>query len=177
MLSADWNQFLAAFKQKHGEHLHDTVLPAQSYVETFEEMLSDGNLRAESLNQVVSVAEQEEQEKKKAEPQRRMSLHLDGQLSIQTKRRFVTSVPTTPEQLRLKKKGRANCWLMGQMRQPGRHLFSDLHRNTFTDFLDVLLSKKNFLLIENIGTNRVIRPDWSLHGLRARAEEGSPSLG
>ena len=74
-------------------------------------------------------------------------------------------------------KGRANCWLMGQMRQPGRHLFSDLHRNTFTDFLDVLLSKKNFLLIENIGTNRVIRPDWSLHGLRARAEEGSPSLG
>ena len=100
MLSADWNQLLAAFKQKHGQHLHDTVLPAQSFAEAFEEMLSDGNLRAESLNQVVSVAEQEEQEQKKAEPQRHMSLHLDGQLSIQTERRFVSSVPTTPEQLR-----------------------------------------------------------------------------
>ena len=48
MLSADWNQLLAAFKQKYGEHLHDTVLPAQSYFEAFEEKLSDGNLRAES---------------------------------------------------------------------------------------------------------------------------------
>ena len=51
---------------------------------------------------------------------------------------------------------------MGQIRQPGRHLFSDLDRNTFADFLDVLLSEKNFLLIRNIGSNRVIRPDWSL---------------
>ena len=159
MLSA---QLLAAFKQKYGEHLHDTVLPAQSYFEVFEEKLSDGNLRAESPNQVVSVAEQEEQESKKAEPQRHMSLHLDGQLSIQTKRRFVSASPATPEQLRLKYKVLAHCWLMGQMRQPGRHLFSDLDRNTFADFLDVLLSEKNFLLIKNVGPNRVIRPDWSL---------------
>ena len=103
-----------------------------------------------------------------------MSLHLDGQLSIQTKRRFVSSAPTTPEQLRLKYKVLANCWLMGQMRQPGRHLFSDLDRNTFADFLDVLLSEKNFSLIQNIGANRVIRPDWSLcmgyeHELRKEA--------
>ena len=51
---------------------------------------------------------------------------------------------------------------MGQLRQPSRHLFSDLDRNTFADFLDVLLSNKNFLLIKNIGTTRIIRPDWSL---------------
>ena len=184
MLTPDWNQLIAAFKQKYGEHLHDTVLPAQSYFEAFEEKLSDGNLRAESLTQVVSVAEQEEQESKKAEPQRHMSLHLDGQLSIQTKRRFTSSAPTTPEQLRVKYKVLANCWLMGQMRQPGRHLFSDLDRNTFADFLDVLLSEKNFLLIKNIGANRVIRPDWSLcmgyeHELRKEAlrlarEKGFP---
>ena len=82
MLSAGWNQLRTAFKQKHGEHLHDTVLPAQSCFEAFEEKLSDGNLWAESLNHVVSVAEEEEQEYKKPEPQRHMSLHLDGQLSI-----------------------------------------------------------------------------------------------
>ena len=99
---------------KSTENIYTTVLPAQSDFEAFEEKLSDGNLRAESPNQVVSVAEQEEQESKKAEPQRHMSLHLDGQLSIQTKRRFVSTSPATPEQLRLKYKVLANCWLMGR---------------------------------------------------------------
>lgn len=162
MLAPDWISLTAAFKQKYGEHLHDTVLPAQSYFEAFEEKLSDGHLKAETLAQVVSVAEQDEQESRKAEPQRHMSLHLDGQLTIQTKKRFMSSTPSNPEELRLKYKVLSNCWLMGQLRQPGRHLFSDLDRNTFADFLDVLLSEKNFLLIKAIGTTRVIRPDWSL---------------
>ena len=162
MLAPDWISLLAAFKQKYGEHLHDTVLPAQSYFESFEEKLSDGHLKAETLAHIVSVAEQDEQESKKAEPQRHMSLHLDGQLTIQTKRRFMSNMPSNPEELRLKYKVLSNCWLMGQLRQPGRHLFSDLDRNTFADFLDVLLSEKNFLLIKNIGTTRIIRPDWSL---------------
>ena len=162
MLAPDWISLLAAFKLKYGEHLHDTVLPAQSYFESFEEKLSDGHLKAETLAQIVSVAEQDEQESKKAEPQRHMSLHLDGQLTIQTKRRFMSNMPSNPEELWLKYKVLSNCWLMGQLRQPGRHLFSDLDRNTFADFLDVLLSEKNFLLIKNIGTTRIIRPDWSL---------------
>ena len=84
MLAPDWISLLAAFKQKYGEHLHDTVLPGQSYFESFEEKLSDGHLK-----------EQDEQESRKAEPQRHMSLHLDGQLTIQTKRRFMSSMPFT----------------------------------------------------------------------------------
>ena len=40
MLAPDWISLLAAFKQKYGEHLHDTVLPAQSYFESFEERSS-----------------------------------------------------------------------------------------------------------------------------------------
>ena len=138
MLAPDWISLLAAFKQKYGEHLHDTVLPAQSYFESFEEKLSDGHLKAETLAQIVSVAKQDEQESRKAEPQRHLSLHLDGQLTIQTKRRFMPSMPSNPEELRLKYKVLSSCWLLGQLRQPGRHLFSDLDGNTFADFLDVL---------------------------------------
>ena len=54
-------------------------------------------------------------------------------------------MPSNPEELRLKYKVLSNYWLMGQLRQPGRHLFSDLDINTFADFLDVLLSEKNFV--------------------------------
>ena len=152
MLAPGWISLLAAFKQKYEEHLHDTVLPAQSYFESFEEKLSDGHLKAETLAQNKSPKRENHS----------VSLHLDGQLTIQTKRRFMSNMPSNPEELRLKYKVLSNCWLMGQLRQPGRHLFSDLDRNTFADFLDVLLSEKNFLLIKNIGTTRIIRPDWSL---------------
>ena len=92
-----------------------------------------------------------------------MNLHLDGQLSIQTKRRFVSSSPTTPEQLRLKYKVLANCWLMGQMRQPGRHLFSDLEE----------LRGHQEYRTESRHPPRLV----SLHGLRARIEEECPSAG
>ena len=90
-----------------------------------------------------------------------MSLHLDGQLTIQTKRRFSSTMPSNPDELRVKCKIMTNCWLLAQMRQPGRHLYADFTRMTFVDFLDELLSERNFLLDKTIGENRVVRLDWS----------------
>ena len=145
MLGADWEALMVTFKNKFGTHLHDTLLPAQSYFEGFEERLASGQLRAEPLTQVISAREQEDQESAKPEAQRHMSLHLDGQLTIQTKRRFLSSMPCNPEELRQKYKVMTHCWLLAQMRQPGRHLYSDLTRTTFIDFLDELLSERNFL--------------------------------
>ena len=162
MLGADWEALLVTFKNKFGTHLHDTLLPAQSYFEGFEERLASGQLRAEPLTQVISAREQEDQESAKPQAQRHMSLHLDGQLTIQTKRRFLTSMPSNPEELRQKYKVMTHCWPLAQMRQPGRHLYSDLTRMTFIDFLDELLSERNFLMDKTIGENRVVRPDWSL---------------
>ena len=86
MVCADWEALMLTFKDKFGAHLHVTVLPAQSYFEGFEERLANGQLRAQLITQVVSVREQEDQESKKPDAQRHMSLHLDGQLTIQTKR-------------------------------------------------------------------------------------------
>ena len=94
--------------------------------------------------------------------QRHMCLHLDGQLTTQTKRRFLSSMPDNAEELRVKYKIMTHCWLLAQMRQPGRHLYSDFTRMTFIDFLDELLSERNFLVDKTIGDHRVVRKDWSL---------------
>ena len=137
-------------------------MPSQSYFEGFEERLANGQHRAETLCHVVSVREQEEQESKKPDTQRHMSLHLDGQLTIQTKCRFLSTMPSNPKEVRVKYKIMTNCWLLAQMRQPGRHLYADFTRMTFVDFLDELLTERNFPMDKTIGKNRVVRPDWSL---------------
>ena len=137
---------MVTFKTKFGTQLHGTALLAQSYFEGFEERLVSGQLRAEQLTQVVSVREQDEQEAKKPDVQRHVSLLLDGQLTIQTKRRFLSSMPSNPEELRVKFKIMTHCWLLAQMPQPGRHLYSEFTRKTYIDFLDELLSERNFLM-------------------------------
>ena len=69
MLSSDWESLMTTFKSKYGANIHDTLLPSQSYFEGFEERLASGQLRAETLAQIVSVREQEEQESKKPDTQ------------------------------------------------------------------------------------------------------------
>ena len=74
----------------------------------------------------------------------------------------MSSMPTTTEGLRQKYRIMSNCSLLPQMRQPARHLFSDLTVLTFPTFCDELLSDRNFLLEEEIGENKVIKPEWNL---------------
>ena len=73
---------MTTFKAKVGPNIH-THFPSQSYFEGFEERLAGGQLRAETLNQIVSNREQEELESQKPDIQRHRSIHLDGQLTIQ----------------------------------------------------------------------------------------------
>ena len=138
MLHLDWVSLMTKFKKQYGQHWHDDSLTSQSYFELFEERLAEGCLQAETLAHVVSVEEQAEQEAKKPEPARQLGLHLDGALTIQTKRRYMSSMPQTTEEFRLKYKVMSNCWLLAKMRQPGRHLYSDLTEHTFSRFCDEL---------------------------------------
>ena len=46
MLCADWEALMTTFKGKSGAHIHDTLLPSQSYFQGFEERLANGQLRA-----------------------------------------------------------------------------------------------------------------------------------
>ena len=68
MLPEDWTSVVVQFKKKYGTDLPDEELLAQAYYEDFQERLSAGMLRAESLDQVISMAEAEEQERQKTRP-------------------------------------------------------------------------------------------------------------
>ena len=108
MLPEDWTSVVVQFKKKYGSDLQDEDLPAQAYHEDFQERLSAGMLRAESLDQVISLAEAEEQERQKPDPPKQFGIHLDSKLTLQTRRRY-TGAPKNTEELRAKYEDKSNC--------------------------------------------------------------------
>ena len=115
------------FRAKSGEFLQNTLL-SQSYYESFEEKLADGQLSAETLARVLCISEEESQRSLKPEPSRQMGLHLDATLTIQTR-------STTTEDLRDKYTMMSNMWLLAQLRQRGCTPHSDLTPHTLGDIL------------------------------------------
>ena len=161
LLPCDWTSILTEFKNKFGKHIPDDKLPAQSMFENFSERLADGTLKAEPLSHVVSLFEEEQQDAKRPDPTRQYNLQLDSKLTITTKRRHLSSEPTDEKGLRLKYSIMTNLWLLAQMRQPGRSIYADLDRNTFIDFLEVLLDKDNFNFYKEVDGRPMISPSWS----------------
>ena len=160
MLQVDWTTLLDRFKEKYGEHLHDNRLPSQSYYESFEEKLSDGQLTAETLAHVVSLQEELDQKAKHPELSRQLGLHLDSSLTIQTKRRYMSHMPSSTAELRQKYKVMTYTWLLAQVRQPTRPLHSDLAKDTFNDLLGELLSTRSFLLERQVACQQLVAPVW-----------------
>ena len=97
-------------KSKYCANLQEEVLLAEAYFEEFQEKLAAGMLQVEPLDQIISQAEAEEQDRKKPEPPRQYAL------TIQTRRRNSTA-PQNLEDLRAKYEVLSNCWLLGQQTQ------------------------------------------------------------
>ena len=130
--------------------LHEAKLPSQSYYESFEERLHNGVIEGKTLAHVVSLEEEREQMALKAEPPTQMGLHLDSTLTLLTKKRYLSRMPTDLESLRTKYRVMTNLWLLAQLRQLGRQLYADLSKDTFNDFLEELLSTETFLMKRQI---------------------------
>ena len=47
------------------------------------------------------------------------------------------------------------------MRQPGRTIYADFDRNTFIDFLEILLDKDNFNFYKEVDGRPMISPSWT----------------
>ena len=88
-------------------------------------------------------------------------MHLNASLTIQTRRRFTSSLPKNLEDLRQKCDVLSNCWLMGQQRQPGRTLYSDVDSSTFPRILKELLGERNFALRKELEGQPLVAPPWS----------------
>ena len=99
------------FKERFGRNIHASKLPAQSYFEAFQEKLSEGSMAAETLAQVISANEEETQKKNKPEPSRQLGLNLDSTVTIQTRRRYIASMPANFEELRIKYNVMSHIWL------------------------------------------------------------------
>ena len=69
-------------------------------------------------------------------------------------------MPTDSESLRTKYRVMTNLWLLAQLLQPGRQLYTDLTKDTFNDFLEELLSTVNFLY-EKANRRRDAAPIWA----------------
>ena len=160
MLPEDWTSVVVQFKKKYGTDLPDEELPAQACYEDFHERLSAGMLRAESLDQVISMAEAEEQERQKPDPPKQFGIHLDSKLTLQTRRRYTGTAPKNSEELRAKYEVMSNMWLLAQLRQPGRSLFSDLQPTTFSRILRQLLGKEDFGLKKELQGKFLTAPCW-----------------
>ena len=89
----------------------------------------------------MSEEEAQEQREVKADPARQYGMHLEGKLTLQTRRKFTTVQPTNQEQLRAKYTMLQNMWLLARLRQPGRSIFRDLTKSTFDDHLRILLNR------------------------------------
>ena len=110
---------------------------------------------------MVSEEEAQDQRKVKADPARQYGMHLDGKLTLQTRRKFTSVEPTNQEQLRAKYTVLQNMWLLAQLRQPGRSIFKDLTRSTFDDHLRILLNRKNFNNRKEVDGQLLSQPCWS----------------
>ena len=161
-LPADWESIMKGYKQKHGANIPEYYLPSQSYFEAFEENLNEGRLRPETLAQVVSVEEEEAQERTKPEQPKQLHLTLDANLTVQTRRRYLSCMPVTVEDLRRKYWVMTHMWQLAKMRQPSRPMYADLDEKTWNNFLEELLNRENFNFRREIeGSGEMVGPDWN----------------
>ena len=76
---------------------------------------------------MVSLEEEETEERSKPEHPKQLHLTLEAKLTLQTRRRFISQIPKTVEQLRTKFQVLSNMWLLAQLLQPGRALYRRGH--------------------------------------------------
>ena len=89
-LPGDW-EAVEAFQKKYGRDIPEDRLPSQSYFESFEEKLNGNRLKPETLSQVVSQEEEEEQEAKKPDHARHSGVTLDAKVHVQTRRKCTST--------------------------------------------------------------------------------------
>ena len=141
---------MAKFESKYGKNWQEEELP-------FQEKLAAGMLQVEPLDQVISHAEAEEQDRKKPDPPRQHGIHLNGALMIQTRRKYTSTSPSNYEKLRAKYDVLSNCWLLGQQRQPGKAIYSDVHTTTFPQIWKEL-PRKNFAQKKELEGKPLVAP-------------------
>ena len=94
MLEPDWASHMDFFQEQVRQPYPDQRSHSSS--------LANGTLKGITLAHVVSAKEQEAEDEARPEPSRQMGLHLDSTLTIQMKRRYMSAMLSSTEELRQK---------------------------------------------------------------------------
>ena len=104
--------------------------------------------------------EEEAQERSKSEQPKQLHLTLDANFTVQTRRRYLSSMPSSIEELRKKYWDMTHVRLLAKMRQPNKPMFADLDEQTWNSFLEELLNRENFNFRREIeGSGEMVGPD------------------
>ena len=93
----------------------------RSFSEAFLKKLGKGQLSPETLTHVVSHQEEDHQHSLALEPSRHLRVHLDSTLTIQTRRRYMSKVPASIEELRWKYEVIEHMWLLAHRTRAVHH--------------------------------------------------------
>ena len=93
------------------------------------------------------------------EQPKQLHLTLDANLTVQTRRRYLSCMPTTIEDLRRKYWVMTHMWQLAKMRQPSRPMSGE---KTWNNFLEELLNRESFNFRREIeGSGEMVGPDSS----------------
>ena len=113
------------------------------------------------------------QRRSKPDPARQYDMHLDGRLTLRTRQHVTSTEPRDIEQLRAKYTVMEILWLLGQMRQPGRSIYS-AHAQHLLQFPENLLEQEEFQFQERSGRPTTVPAQLgALPLLRIRVAQGS----
>jgi len=158
-----------ALVKSQGE-VDDRRCPGRSYIEARLEQLDDGELEAEPLTKVTTVAL--EQTSTETGNEASFGVRRDGVVHV-VKGQRKAPMPSNPEQLRDTIKVMARHWMMIQLKGAARPILHDFDMSVFDAHLDYVLGDECFRMAEAHPGVRV-SPSWELllayeHELRKKA--------
>jgi len=146
-----------ACARAHG-HVEDRRCPGRAYLETRLEQLDDGELEAEPLSKVTTVAL--EQESVSTSAAAGVDVRKDGVLHV-VKGKRVAPLPTGPEQFRAVVKVMGLHWEMVHLKGAGRSVLRDYTVGVFEQHAEYLLGDE-CLLIGEANPTMSCTPSWEL---------------
>ena len=144
-----------SFVSRHRE-LRDEENPHQSYLESKLQEVEEGEMRAERLCDVLSLADDD------GSSSTGFSLASDGTLKARKTSAVKGMAPANSEQLRLKLKVMAHTWEFVRLKVPKDFLL-DFDMHLFSDYADWLLGERVAgLSVASPGSGLSCKPSWAL---------------
>jgi len=146
-----------ACARAHGP-VEDRRCPGRAYLEMRLEQLDDGELEAEPLSKVTTVAL--EQESVATQPGAGVDVRKDGVLHV-IKGKRTAPLPTGPEQFRAVMRVMALHWEMVHLKGAGRAVLKDYSTAVFEKHVEYILGDE-CLLIGEANPTMSCTPSWEL---------------